>query len=154
MSRGMERTIATGGRLSGSVAPELGGETSTELDQPDRFDHFTAWVADSIQSIWTRLGWVGMVSSVLVVVLATELGGWSARAPGVVAAAAAAGIAFALEVAAEGIERVAAEIREHHALRGIRKLCLDAVRHIAAGGGGKARHLPPGRRHQVARRWW
>jgi len=102
----MERTIATGGRLSGSAAPELAGDAGVELDQPDRFDHFTAWVADSVQSIWTRLGWVGMVSSVLVVVLAAELGGWSARAPGVVMAAAAAGIAFAVAWQASGQVRV------------------------------------------------
>ncbi len=103
----MEGSLATRGRTSGALAPERHLEDGPDFDAPDRFDLFINWLTASVQSVWRRLGWIGLVSSVLVVFLGLELGGWSERASGVLVASVTAGIAIAVAWQATGRVRVA-----------------------------------------------
>ncbi|WP_421118647.1 ATP-binding protein [Aquihabitans daechungensis] len=102
---GMEGSIATRERTP-APSPEVRIEAISDFDAPDRFDLFVIWVGTSVRSIWDQLTWVGMVASVLVGVLALELGGSSERASGVIMASATAGIAFAVAWQATGRVRV------------------------------------------------
>ena len=77
-----------------------------DFDAPDRFELFAIRVADAVKATWSRLTWIGFCSSVLVVVLGLELGGWSTRASGVLLASVTAGIAVAVAWHAPGRVRV------------------------------------------------
>jgi signal transduction histidine kinase/CheY-like chemotaxis protein len=101
----MEGSVASRERASGALSDAL-IEASSDFDAPDRIDLLIVWAGTSVRSVWDQLTWVGMAASILVVVLSLELGGWSARASGVVVASAAAGIAFAVAWQAAGRLRV------------------------------------------------
>ena len=102
----VEGSITTRGRTSGATAPDRYLEDVPEFDAPDRFDLFIAWLTHAGHSVWNRLGWVGLASAVLVVLLGLELGGWSERASGVVLASVTGGIAFGVAWQAAGRVRV------------------------------------------------
>src|SRR4051812_40809967 len=95
-------SMTTRGREAGPIVAEPHLEGPPAFDAPDRFDLFITWIIDSMHSIWERLTWVGLLSSVAVVVLGIELGGWSSRASGVLLASFTAGIAVAVAWQAHG----------------------------------------------------
>ena len=103
---GVGVSVTTRGREAEASAPEPLLEGIADFDAPDRFDALTAWVVESLHSIWNRLTWVGFCSALAVVVLGIELGGWSARASGVLLASVTAGIAVGVAWQASGRVRV------------------------------------------------
>lgn len=104
---GVEGSITRRGRTAEALALERHLEDAADFDAPDRFDLFINWVTATTQMVWKRLGWLGLVSSALVLLLGLRLGGWSERASGVVVASVAAGIALAVAWQAAGRVRVA-----------------------------------------------
>jgi len=105
--KGVEGSITTRGRAPEALSLEQHLGDGADFDAPDRFDLFINWLTSSIQSIWARLGWVGVAASALIVLLGIELGGWSERASGVVVASITSGIALGVAWQAAGRVRVA-----------------------------------------------